>query len=186
MDTAAVKRRLDLKPVLQIMLNPGHVIANLLEGIPLPFCFAVPGLAFTFFFLQTGLDLWRVGARSPAGVTGLAFLGMLYGTVGVALVAALAWAVSRPLGGTRGPDWTLRAFALGYFPALVYAALGLLFNLALGWHTAIAFGATGVLWALAPLIVVSREMLGGRLWAGIVMSTLCGGLILVGWALITA
>lgn len=186
MDVTTAKRRLDLKPFLQIMLNPGHVIRNLLEGIPLPVCLIAPGLAFTFFFLQTGLDLWRVGARSPAGVAGLTFVGMLYGTAGVALVAALAWAVSRPLGGARALDWTLRAFALSYSPALIYATLGLLFNLAFGWHTAIAFGATGVLWALAPLIMVSREMLGGRLWAGIVMSTLCGGLILVGWALITA
>lgn len=186
MDAVATKRHLDLKPVLQIMLNPGHVIGNLLEDMPLPLCLIVPGFAFTFFFLQTGLDLWRVGARSPGGVVGLTFIGTIYGTVGVALVAALAWAVSRPLGGTRGLDWTLRAFGLAYAPALLYSLLGMFFNLAFGWHTALAFGATGVLWALAPLIMASREMMGGRLWAGIVTSTLCGGLILVGWALITA
>jgi hypothetical protein len=186
MASTALSVRTGLKSTFQVMLNPGYVIRELFASVPLPFAFSVSGLAFTLFFLQTGLDLWRVGAKSPAGVVGLAFLGILYGTAGVALVAAFAWAVSRPLRGACDLEWTLRAFALSYSPALIYASLGLFFNLAFGWHTAIAFGATGVLWALAPLIMVSREMLGGRLWAGIVMSTICGGLILVGWALITA
>jgi len=186
MASTAASVRIGLKSTFQVMLNPGYVIRELLAGVPIPFALSVSGLAFTFLFLQTGLDLWRTGAKSPAGVAGLTFLGTLYGTVGVVLMATLAWAVSKPLSGACGLEWTLRAFALSYSPALIYAALGLFFNLAFGWHTAIAFGATGVLWALAPLIFASREMLGGRLWAGIVMSTLCGGLILFGWALITA
>lgn len=185
MEAIATKRRFDLKPALQIMLNPGYVIRDLLKDVPLPLCFSASGLAFTLFFMQTGLDLWRVGSKSPAGVVGFTLLGALYGTIVVALVAAAAWAVSRPLGGDRSLAWATRAFALSYCPALIYAALGLFFNVAFGWHTSIAFGATGVLWALAPLIIAAREMLEERLGASIVLATLCGGLILFGWALIT-
>lgn len=184
--TSTAGIRAAFRPALQIMLNPGHVIRDLLNDVPLPFCFAASGLAFTFFFLQTGLDLWRAGSKSPAGVVALTLLGALYGTAGVAVVAALAWAVSRPLGGNRSIDWVLRAFALSYCPALIYAALGLLFNLAFSWHTSIAFGATGVLWALAPLIFACREMSGERPWVGVVLATLCGGLLLFGWAFIAA
>ena len=186
METIAAKRRFSIRPVLSIMLNPGHVIRDLLGDVPLPVAFIVPGLAFTVFFLQTGLDLWRAGAKSPAGVVGLTFLGTLYGTVGLALVAAVAWAVSRPLGGTRSLEWTLRAFGLCYSPTLIYATLGLLFNLAFGWRTSLAFGVTGVLWALAPLIIAIREMLDERLGAGIALATFCGGLVLFGWALFAA
>ena len=168
-----------------MMINPGQVIKNYLQDLPLPFCFTVSGLAFTFLFLQTGLDLWRSGSKSPIGAAGIALVGLLYGTVVVALVAALAWAASKPLGGTRSLDWTLRAFALSYSPALIYTTLGLLFNIALGWNTSVAFGVTGLLWALMPLLYTTREMLQGKLGAGIVLATICGGLLLFGWALIT-
>jgi hypothetical protein len=170
---------------MQMMINPGGVLKNLMRDVPIVLCYSISGLAFTFFFLQTGLDLWRAGTRSPAGVVGFTFIGTLYGTAVVALVAALAWAVSRPLGGERSLEWVLRAFALSYCPALIYALLGLLFNIAFGWHTSIAFGVTGMLWALMPLAFTAREMLEEKLGAAILMATLCGGLLLFGWALIT-
>ncbi len=180
----AASLRTALRSAFQVILNPGHVMREMLAGVPFPFAFSVSGLAFTLFFLQTGLDLWRAGSRSAAGVAGLTFLGTLYGTAGVALVESLAWVVSRPLGGARSLQWALSAFALSYAPALIYTSLGLLFNLAFAWRTSIAFGATGVLWALAPLIMASREMLGGRTWESIAISTICGGLTLLAWAFI--
>ena len=109
----------------------------------------------------------------------------MYGTAAVAAVAALAWVASRPFAGGRSLDWTLRAFSLAYVPALLYALLGLLFNLAFGWHTALAFGATGMLWAFAPLVFAVREMAGERLGVSLVAATLCGGALLFGWAIIT-
>jgi len=62
--------------------------------------------------------------------------------------------------------------------------VGLIFNLAAGWNTAIAFGVTGVLWALLPVIAILREMTGEKLGVSLAISTLCGGLILCGWALV--
>ena len=55
------------------------------------------------------------------------------------------------------------------------------FNLVLGWRTAAVFGATGLLWSFRPLIAVVQKMTGGRLWAGLVLSTVCGGLLMTAW-----
>lgn len=78
----------------------------------------------------------------------------------------------------------MRAFCLAYTPTLIFAAIGLIFNLAAGWNTAVAFGVTGVLWAMLPIVVILREMSGDRLGASLAITTLCGSLILCGWALL--
>jgi hypothetical protein len=140
----------------------------------------VSGAAFGLFFLQTGLDLLRVGQPTlprlamtgNAGVVGLCLLGIAYGTLGVVFLAAIAWIATRPLGATIALEATVRAFAFGYCPALV----------AFGWNTALAFGVTGVLWALGPMIATLREMLGGQTWPGVILATILGGLTLFGWA----
>ncbi len=183
---AATKARVwaALLPALRIIINPGHVVRDLLQDVPVPFCLAVSGAAFTLLFLQTGLDLWRVGERSPAGVAVFAFIGALYGVASVAAASALAWAIMRPLGGNRSLDWALRAFSLAYAPSLLYAFLGLFFNLAFAWHTALAFGATGMLWAFSPIFFAVREMSGERLVPSLAITTLCGGALLFGWAFI--
>jgi hypothetical protein len=185
LETTVAGKGTSLKAALHMMINPGGVFKNLMNDVPPILCFSVSGLAFTFFFLQTGLDLWRAGLKSPAGVVAFALIGTLYGTVTVALVATVAWAVSRPLGGEKSLDWALRAFTLSYCPALIYALLGLLFNMAFGWNTSIAFGVTGMLWALMPLVFTAREMLQERLGASMLLAAICGGLLLFGWALIT-
>lgn len=158
----------------------------MLDNVPPVFSLCIPGLAFTLLFLQAGLDLNRIMARSPAGVVGFTFLGALYGVAGIALVAAAAWAFARAMGGSRSFDWTLRACGISYTPSLIYAACGLFFNAAFGWNTAAAFGVTGLLWSIAPLTSVGREMLGDRLGLSIALATVCGGLLLFGWALIVA
>ena len=75
----------------------------------------------------------------------------------------------------------IRAFALAYSATLIYAAMGLMFNLFFGWNTAVAFGVTGVLWALAPMISVLKGMVGGRGWPATVLATVCGLMVLAGW-----
>jgi hypothetical protein len=167
-----------------MILNPAQVVKGALDGVPWPFCLAVSGLAFTLFFLQTGLDMHRVGTASSGAVVGFTFLGTALGTAGVALVAALVWAAARPLGCDRSLEWTVRAFCLAYTPTLIFAAVGLFLNLVAGWNTAIAFGVTGALWALYPILAICREMTADKLWASLTISTICGGLVLCGWALL--
>jgi len=182
--TSARPRASSLRAALLIMLNPGQVVRGFMGEVPLVFSFCISGMAFTLFFLQTGLDRHRVGNLSDGGVALLALTGILYGTLGVATVAAIGWGLTYPAKTDRSLPWALRAFALSYSPALVYASLGVIFNVAFGWNTAIAFGVTGVLWAIGPLIATVREMLGGRLGVSMVIATICGGLVLFGWALI--
>lgn len=167
-----------------MILNPAQALRGSLESVPWPVSLAVSGLAFTLFFLQTGLDMHRVGTASAGAAVGFTFLGTAMGTVGVALAAALAWACSRPFRGDRPLEWTVRAFCLAYTPTLIFCAVGLVFNLAAGWNTAVAFGITGALWALYPVIAIVREMTGEKPAASLVISTVCGALVLSGWALL--
>jgi uncharacterized membrane protein len=179
-----------IKAGLLIFVNPGGALKGALAQLPIPVALGISGTAFGLFFLQTGLDLLRVSQPTlprlamtgAGGVVGLCLVGVVYGTLGVAFLAALAWIATRPLGATVALDSTIRAFALGYCPALVYAALGVATNLALGWNTALAVGVTGMLWALGPMIATLREMLGGRIWPSVILATLLGGLTLFGWA----
>lgn len=172
------------KPILQIMVSPGNVLKGALADVPLVLPAAVSGVAFSLFFLQSGLDLHRAGAISSRAAAGLTLAGAAYGTAGVFLAALLAWSLARARGGTRTLDWTARAFWLSYSPALIYAASGLAMNLLLGWNTAVAFGVTGMIWALGPMMATVREMAGDKLPLNVAIATLCGTLVLAGWTLI--
>jgi len=173
-----------LRSALAMILNPAQVVKGALDQAPWFVSLPISGLAFTVFFLQTGLDMHRVGTASGRAALGFTFLGLGFGTIGVAVVAAVAWALAHMLGGQRSLGWTVRAFCLAYTPTLIFVVVGLIFNLAVGWNTAVAFGVTGVLWALLPIIAIVREMTGQKLGASLAISTLCGGLILCGWALV--
>jgi len=167
-----------------MMFNPGLVVKKAMLNVPWPFSLSVSCLAFTFFFTQTGLDLMRAGSAGPSFVALTAVMGFIYGTAGVVLIAAFAWVMARAFGNTHPVKWVISAFGLGYSSTLIYALMGLVFSLAFEWRTSIAFGATGVLWALGPMIVTIREMTGGRLGVSIAIATICGGLLLFGWALL--
>lgn len=173
-------------PALTMITNPGQALAGRMAEIRWPFALAVSGGAATLFFLQTGLDLLRAGTGDLGRLATLTLAGLFYGTVGVFLIACAAWALTRPFGGTRPMDWTVRALALSYSATLIYAGLGLLFNLILGWNTSVAFGVTGVLWALGPMIAIFKELARGNTVGSVVLTTVCGGLLLLGWAVITA
>lgn len=166
------------------MVNPAAVVKKRLAAVSAVWALAVSGAAFTLFFLQTGLDLHRHG-RPGSIVAILAAVGLVYGTAVVTAIGAAAWSLSRLFGGSTTAGWSVKAFALGYSPALVYASLGLLANLAFGWNTAIAFGVTGMLWALGPMIAAIKEMTAQKVSVSIVIATLCGGLLLLGWSLLS-
>jgi hypothetical protein len=173
-----------------IFVNPGGALKGALADLPVPIALGISGTAFGLFFLQTGLDLLRVGHQTlprfamtgNGGVVALCLLGVLYGTLGVAALGAVAWLATRALGATLALQATVRAFALGYCPALVYALFGLVMNVVFGWNTALAFGVTGVLWAIGPMIATLRQMLGGQIWSSVILATILGGLALFGWA----
>lgn len=82
-----------------MILNSTQVVKGAMDRIPWPVSLSISGLAFTLFFLQTGLDMHRTGAHGTGAVVGFTFLGLLYGTAGVALVALVAWALGPHAGG---------------------------------------------------------------------------------------
>jgi hypothetical protein len=173
-----------------MFVNPGAALKGALAETSPHFALAVSGTAFGLLFLQTGLDLLRVGSPTLPllgtsgwpGVVGLCLIGVMYGTAGLGLLGALAFAVTRPFGATLAFGPTVRALALGYAPALFYALFGIVANLLLGWNTAVAFGVTGLLWALGPMIATLRSMLGDRPYLSVILATGLGGLMLFGWA----
>lgn len=170
------------KRIFGFALDPGGAVNGTLGNAPLAEAMAVPAMAFGLFFLQTGLDRARAGTIDGAGVAMLVLAGLALGTLGLVIVAGLGWGAIRAFGGTAAFGTALRAFALSYSPTLISVMLGMIFNLTFGWNTAIAFGATGVLWALGPMSGAIRQMLDGRLWPAIMVSSLCGLEILLAWA----
>jgi hypothetical protein len=167
-----------------MMFNPGAVLQQRLSGVRWRTAMLVSGAAFTLLFLQTGLDLLKAH-RAGAGVAiVLTLAGLLFGTIGIAIVGFVAWALSRAFGSGHSPGWAIRAYALAYSPALVYGLCGLVANLALGWRTSVAFGVTGLLWALGPIMAVNDELAGGRKGVSVLLSIVCGGLALLGWGLL--
>ncbi len=165
-----------------MMTNPGQIVAQRMSTVSWPFALLVSGAAFGLFFLQTGLDIARGDDQLLQTAGALTVIGALFGTAGLLLLGFVAWLLSRLFGGGRPAGWTIRALALSYSSALVYAAIGLPFNLLLGWNTSLAFGVTGVLWALGPMIAVFKELSGGQLGPSIVLATVCGGAVLFAWA----
>ena len=169
-----------------VMMSPGSIIEGMVGQTSWAAALAVSGLAFALFFFQTGLDKARVSGGGVQGAAILGAAGIFYGTLGVALVGALAWVLSRPFGGQRSLSWVIRAFSVSYSPALIYAGLGLPFNLLLGWNTAVAFGVTGLLWALGPMVSTIRSMTDGRTGVSVVLATVCGGVLLYGWSFLSS
>ncbi len=170
------------KVALNMVINPGEVVKTQMGRVPWPYALLVSGLSFTLFFLQTGLDLLRNGQIQGSTVVLIAILGLFYGTVGIALLAGMVWAISNAGEKNIGVTWAISSIALGYSATLVYAFTGLVFSLAFGWKTAVAFGVTGVLWALRPTMFTIKQMSGDRIAFSIAMTTLCGAILLIGWS----
>ena len=170
--------------ILIMMVSPGQLLAQGLSHISWPFALGVSGSAFAIFFFQTGLDRLHVSSASPIHCALLALLGAVFGTAGIAAIGAVAWSLSLLIGGQEPPDWVIRAIALCYSSALVYGVVGLIFNLCFRWNTSLSFGVTGVLWALGPMMTVFRQLSKGKILSSVVLATLCGALVLLGWGLL--
>jgi hypothetical protein len=170
------------RSALAMILDPGRVMKSALQDVPWPFCLSVSGLAFAVFFLQTALDMHRAGTAGQRDIIVYSLLGLGLGTIGVLVVAGIAWSVARAFSAARPFLWTVRAFGLAYSATLIYALIGIILNLAAGWNTGVAFGITGALWAFYPLLGIAKELTGDRLGLSLVLTTVCGGLVLSVWA----
>jgi hypothetical protein len=136
------------------------------------------------FFMQTGLDLLRIGQKGIGFVVLLSVEGVLFGSLGIALLAVLAWSITRLFKGARPIGWAISAFGLGYCSTLIFTILGMFFSLVLHWNTSVAFGVSGVLWATGPMIASIRQMSRENTVLSIIVATICSGLLLFGWALL--
>ncbi len=172
------------KTALNMIINPGEVLKNQMTMVPWPYSLLISGLSFTLFFLQTGCDMFRSGQIEITTVILVTMMGLLYGTAGIAIIAAFSWALSQASKRSYSITWAISSFGLGYSASLIYSVTGLIFSLTLGWNTSVAFGVTGVLWALRPALFTIRQMSGEKIGFSIVLTTLCGAVLLMGWAVI--
>jgi hypothetical protein len=165
-------------------VRPAVLLQQHVQQWPLAGTLGIPVLAFVLWFLQTAVDLGRAGGGATGSSAMLAVgAGIVAGLILVPSLAALVWGLTRPLDVARTTlSQAVRAFSLAYFPALLYAACGLVVQLTLGWPTALAFGVAGVLWTLSPLLAVVREMSGDRPLVAASLTTLCGLVVLMAWA----
>jgi len=171
--------------VCATMAAPGEILRRHAAALPAPVALTVSGAAFAIFFAQTAIDLHRGAAWDQSAIVSAAVLagtGGALGTVGVCLLAVLAFVLTRPFGGSATLGWSVRAFGLAYSPTLIYGICGLLAQLVLGWPAALAFGVTGFLWALSPLHATIAELAGGRMWPATILTTVIGGVLLAAWA----
>ncbi len=96
MNTTAAEKPSTWKTALIMIINPGDIVKKK-AAVSGRFSLAISGAAFSLFFLQTGLDMYRVGQIGSnaialvALIALIALLGSIYGTVGIVGIAALAW-----------------------------------------------------------------------------------------------
>lgn len=170
--------------MFMVVLNPGGLLKYHLKSYSWSWALSVSGLAFMLFFLQTSLDISRAGEAGGGYVAGMVFTGILYGTLGVSLFALIAWLLVRAWGSQHPAEWAVKAFGLGYAPALVYTTTGLLANLFLGWNTSMSFGIPGVLWATMPMMAALREMTGGKKLVSLLIALCFAFLVFMSWSLL--
>jgi hypothetical protein len=182
--TRTAKRPNPLRAALAMMINPGAVLQKKVAGIPWPFSLSISALAFMLFFLQTGLDLMRIGQKGIGFVVLLSVEGLLFGSLGIALLAVVAWGITRLFRGDKPIGWAISAFGLGYCSTLIFTVLGVFFSLILHWNTSVVFGVSGVLWATGPMIASIKQMSRENTALSIIVATICSGLLLFGWALL--
>lgn len=170
------------KTVISMMISPGSVLKSAMFSVPWGFSILISTLAFAFFFLMTGLDLYKTGQQEFNFVLLSAAVGGGYGLVVIPLIGVIVWAILKIFKTDKKLSWTVSAFCLSYSGALIYGIIGLVFSIGLGWKTAVAFGVTGVIWAIGPIMVTIREMTKGKTALSICMATLVGVAVLISWS----
>ena len=182
--TTNAKRPIPWRAAFTMMINPNVVLKKMVGRIPWPFSLAISALAFMLFFMQTGMDLMRIGLKGIGFVVQLSVEGALFGSVGIALLAMIAWGITKVFKGNKPLGWAISAFGLGYCSTLIFTVLGMFFSLVLNWNTSVAFGVSGVLWATGPMIASIKEMSRDNTALSVIVATICSSLLLLGWALL--
>jgi len=182
--TTTAKRPNPWWAALAMMINPGAVLQNAVARIPWPFSLSISALAFMLFFMQTALDLLRNGLKDSGFVVLLSVEGLLFGSLGIGLLAMIAWVITRLFKGDKPVGWAVSAFGMGYCSTLIFTVLGMFFSLVLHWNTSVAFGVTGVLWATGPMIASIKQMSRDNTALSVIVATVCSGLLLFGWVLL--
>jgi hypothetical protein len=139
-NATTARRPIPWRAAFTMMLNPGAALKQSVAHIPWPFSMTISALAFMLFFMQTGLDLVRIGQKDLWFVVLLSVEGLLFGSVGIGLLATMAWALTKLFKGTKPLGWALSAFGLGYCSTLIFTGLGMVFALIFHWNTSVAFG----------------------------------------------
>lgn len=100
--------------MLAFLFNPGEALKEKAVGLAWPLAIIIPGVSFALFFLQTGLDLYRSGQVNAWHVVLIAFVGLLYGTIGLMGLASLIWLFSFANKRDIGIGKAISSFAAGY------------------------------------------------------------------------
>lgn len=177
-----VKKTSLFRTIFGMMINPSGAVKSAVEGTSWYFSLLLSGMAFSLFFVQTGLDLYKTGQKSMSFVFMSAGAGFVYGIVVIPLIGVIAWGILKLFKSEKSLKWAVTSYCLSYSGAFVYGLMGIAFSLFMAWRTAMAFGVTGVLWAVGPLMATSREMTKGNTKVSILIATLYSGLILISWA----
>lgn len=167
--------------VFTMMMNPKSAIDKGLKQFPWFVSLAISGMAFTTFFLQTALDLYKTGQEDLPYVLLLSGLGLGFGAIVIPILGLVVWPLIKLKKGELQLTECISMMCLSYSATLIYGIVGLGFSLILGWRTAIAFGATGVLWSLGPLMVSLRTASKGDTVMAVILTTLVGAGVLFAW-----
>lgn len=172
------------RALIGAVLNPSGANPQDIAFIPWIVTPAISAGAFGLFFLQIALDRADAGWSTGPHPILMLLLGFLYGTFGVLVLAFMAWIILRIGGAKPKAGSVIRAFTLAYSPTLVALILGLVARVLLGWRTAAAFGVPGMLWALGPMNSTLRRLSGGKTGLSVVLASVCGAVLLLGWSLL--
>jgi len=173
-----------LRNLFGMMVNPARVLKSVLADTKWYFSVIISAAAFSLFFLQTGLDLYRTGQKGFSYVLIMLLIGLLYGAIIIPLIAMIIWLTLKIAKVQMTLGQGISIICLSYSGALIYGISGLIFSLVLGWNTSLIFGVTGVLWALGPMMYTIRQVSNGKRGLSIAISTLVGTAVLFSWFLI--
>lgn len=164
--------------ITKYLFNPGDLITENYSGFQaFIFGFIVSGLAFSLFFLQTALD-------TNSGIVFALFKGILFGTVGIALISVLIWLILKASGGNTDLLLTISSVAMSYSATLIFTLVGLLLYFFLDWKTTVSCGITGVLTAFGPMNSVIINAANGKKNLSILIMSITGIYILLLWGLL--
>ncbi len=164
-----------------MMFNPGAFIENHLERTSFIFSLLISGLAFAFFFLQTGLDLYKTGQKDLNYAYTMSGVGFLYGALVIPFFGILFWIFLKMTRSRFSFKKVVSATCLSYSGLFIYSIFGLIFSVFFGWRTSVAFGATGAVWSIGSLIGTVRQLSNSRTSLAIFLATIFGTMILFSW-----